>query len=331
MRVLVVGGAGYIGSVTAQTLVQEGHDVIIFDNFSRGHREAIPSGMMWMAGDMSSREDLSRAFAQKVDAVMHFAALSQVGESVEKPDLYFHNNVSNGLNLLDAMLEYGVDKFIFSSTAAVYGEPSTSPITEDFPLLPTSPYGDSKLAFERVLKWYANAYKMRYVSLRYFNASGAAGEAGEDHEPETHLIPLVLQVALGRRKKITIFGDDYPTPDGTCIRDYIHVKDLADAHVQALTHLANTGENQIFNLGQGNGSSVREVIEVARKITGHPIPAEIGRRRAGDPSILVASNELIHNVLGWAPKYSDLQTIIGDAWAWHQTHPQGYVSGRKVA
>jgi UDP-glucose 4-epimerase len=279
---------------------------------------------------MGNDEDLARAFSEKVDAVMHFAALSLVGESVEKPALYFENNVSKGLKLLNAMLSSGVDKLIFSSTAAIYGEPSKSPITEDFPLIPTSPYGDSKLVFESMLKWYSGAYKMRYVSLRYFNAAGADGGCGEDHNPESHLIPLVLQVALGKRKKVTIFGDDYPTPDGTCIRDYIHVKDLADAHVKALEHLAVTGEDAIFNLGQGKGSSVREVIDVARKVTHHPIPADIGPRRAGDPSVLVASNELIQKVLGWSPKYSDLETIIGDAWSWHQAHPDGYIDDLKV-
>ena len=324
MRVLVVGGAGYIGSVTTQFLLKEGHDVVVFDNMSRGHKESVPAEAKLLLGDMGNEEDLGFAFEQGIDAVMHFAARSLVGESVENPAIYFQNNVSNGIKLLDSMMAHNVKQFIFSSTAAVYGEPHGHPITEDFPLSPTNPYGESKLAFEKILKWYSAAYGIKYVSLRYFNAAGASGAAGEDHEPESHLIPLVLQVARGKRQKITVFGSDYNTPDGTCIRDYIHVKDLAIAHVNALGHLADKGENGIYNLGQGKGASVKEVIDVARKVTGKDIAVEMGARRAGDPSILVASNELIHRQLGWRPQFSDLETIIGDAWTWHQNHPDGY-------
>lgn len=324
MRVLVVGGAGYIGSVTTQFLLREGHEVVIFDNMTRGHKQAVPPEAQLLLGDMGSEQDLVFAFEQGIDAVMHFAALSLVGESVENPALYFKNNVANGLTLLDSMLAYNVKHFIFSSTCAVYGEPESSPITENLPLSPANPYGESKLAFEKVLKWYSAAYGLKYVSLRYFNAAGASGAAGEDHNPESHLIPLVLQVASGKRDKVTIYGDDYATPDGTCVRDYIHVKDLAAAHLKALNHLVEKGENAIFNLGNGTGASVKEVIDVARQVTGKPIPSVVGARRVGDPPFLVASNEKIHRQLGWRPQCSDLKTIISDAWEWHQNHPEGY-------
>ena len=325
MRILVVGGAGYIGGITGQYLMQNGHEVVVFDNLSRGHREGVPAGAKFVEGDMANLADLAHVLdGQNIEAVMHFAALSLVGESVEHPAKYFRNNVANGLNLLDVMLRCGVKKFVFSSTAATYGEPETSPILEDFPHVPTNPYGESKLAFEKVLKWYSNAYGLHYASLRYFNAAGASDPLGEDHSPESHLIPVVLEVARGKRSHITVFGDDYPTPDGTCIRDYIHVKDLASAHLKALLHICEKSENVIFNLGQGNGASVKEIIDVARKVTGHPIPAQVGPRRAGDPAVLVASNEKIQKVLGWKPQFSDLETIIGDAWKWHQAHPNGY-------
>ena len=323
MKILVVGGAGYIGSVTVEQLLKAGHEVVVFDNLLKGHRESVPDGVPFFHGDMGHTADLTKVFeAHTIDAVMHFAALSLVGESVQHPSKYFANNVSNGLVLLDTMLEYGVKKFVFSSTAAVYGEPTEWPIREDFPLTPTNPYGESKLAFEKVLKWYEGAYGLRYCALRYFNAAGATERVGEDHEPETHLIPLVLQVAQGKREFISMFGDDYPTPDGTCVRDYIHVVDLADAHVKALSILGE--RSGTFNLGNGKGFSVKEVVEAARKVTGHPIPAKMAPRRAGDPAVLVASSDRIRQELGWEPKHPDMETIIGDAWKWHQAHPKGY-------
>ncbi|MEB3330087.1 MAG: UDP-glucose 4-epimerase GalE [Candidatus Sericytochromatia bacterium] len=326
MNVLVVGGAGYIGSVTVERLLAAGHTPIVFDNLVKGHREAVPAGVPFLEGDMGSRADLDAAFsAHRVDAVMHFAALSLVGESVEHPDRYFKNNVSNGLVLLDAMRDAGVKRFVFSSTAAVYGEPERWPIEEDFPQTPTNPYGETKLPFEKALKWYERAYGLRYATLRYFNACGATERVGEDHDPETHLIPLVLQVAQGRRAFIGIFGDDYATPDGTCVRDYIHVVDLADAHVKALGVLDT--RSVTFNLGNGTGFSVKQVIEAARRVTGHAIPAKVLPRRAGDPAVLVASSARIREALGWVPERPDIEQIIADAWAWHQRHPLGYASG----
>lgn len=325
MKLLVVGGAGYIGAVTVELLLEQNHDVIVLDNLCRGHEPAVPRAAKFVKGDMGNAEDLNALFkAEKIDAVMHFGALSLVGQSVEQPALYFRNNVTNGMTLLDVMIANDVKKFVFSSTAAVYGEPHASPITEDFPLIPTSPYGDSKLAYEKILKWYANAYGLMYAALRYFNVAGATETIGEDHDPETHLIPLVLQAARGARSHITIFGDDYQTPDGTGIRDYIHVKDLAAAHLLAVEALKTPGQNNVFNLGSGTGFSVKQIIEVARKVTGKPIPVEIGPRRAGDPSTLIASSQKIQDELGWAPKYGALETIIGDAWKWHQKYPNGY-------
>lgn len=334
MRVLVVGGAGYIGSVTSHYLVNAGHDVVVLDNLSRGHREAVPSEAQLIVGDLASSNDVGKALVQQVDAVMHFAALSQVGESVQNPALYFSNNVASALSLLNVMMLAGVRNLIFSSTAAVYGEPHTSPITEDFPLLPTNPYGDSKLSFEKILKWYSAAYGLSYTSLRYFNAAGAFKDIGEDHATETHLIPIVLQTALGLREKVTIYGDDYNTGDGTCIRDYIHVKDLAEAHVLAVEDLLSkkrSGVSNVFNLGSGIGASVKQVIGTARQLTGASITAETGARRAGDPAILIASNERIQKVLGWSPKHSKIETIIADAWRFHRAHPHGYRRERDAA
>ena len=329
MKIMVVGGAGYIGSVTVEQLLKAGHEVVVFDNLLKGHREAIPEGVPFVQGDMANQADLTNAFERHpVDAVMHFAALSLVGESVQHPSKYFINNVANGLKLLDTMIEYGVKKIVFSSTAAVYGEPAEWPIREDFALAPTNPYGESKLAFEKVLKWYEQAYGIRYATLRYFNAAGATERVGEDHEPETHLIPLVLQVARGKRAHISVFGEDYPTADGSCVRDYIHVVDLADAHIRALSILDE--RSGTFNLGNGKGFSVKEVIEVARKVTGHPIPAQVGPRRPGDPAVLVASSDRIREELGWVPQRPDLETIIADAWAWHQIHPDGYGAHAEV-
>jgi UDP-glucose 4-epimerase len=325
MKVLVVGGAGYIGSVTVEQLLADGHEVIVLDNLCRGHKEAVSSKAKFVQGDMGNIDDVNGIFkSENIDAVMHFGALSLVGQSVEQPAVYFRNNVSNGMTLLDAMLANGVKKFVFSSTAAVYGEPHSSPITEDFPLVPTSPYGDSKLAFEKILKWYANAYGLMYTALRYFNVAGATETAGEEHDPETHLIPLVLQVARGDRSHVTIFGDDYQTPDGTGIRDYIHVKDLANAHLLAVKALKTPGQSSVYNLGSGTGFSVKQIIEVALKVTGKEIPTQIGPRRAGDPSTLVASSQKIREELGWSPQYGSLETILGDAWKWHQRNPKGY-------
>jgi UDP-glucose 4-epimerase len=325
MKLLVVGGAGYIGSVTVEELIENKHEVIVLDNLCRGHAEAVNGKAKLVQGDMGNADDLHAIFrAEKIDAVMHFGALSLVGQSVEQPSEYFRNNVSNGITLLDVMLSHGVKKFVFSSTAAVYGEPQTWPITEDFPLDPTSPYGDSKLAYEKILKWYAGAYGLMYAALRYFNVAGASETAGEEHEPETHLIPLLLQVARGDRPFVTIFGDDHQTPDGTGIRDYIHVKDLAHSHLLAVEALKTPGQSSIYNLGSGTGFSVKQIIEVASKVTGKQITTKIGPRRAGDPSVLVASSEKIQQELGWTPKYGALETIIGDAWNWHRNNPKGY-------
>ena len=325
MNVLVVGGAGYIGSVTVEELLKNKHQVTVLDNLSRGHRKAVPAEAVFVPGDLGDAKVLEALFAKtKFDAVMHFAAHSLVGESVEQPALYFKNNVSNGLVLLDTMIKHDVKKFVFSSTAATYGEPQVSPITEDVPNAPTNPYGDSKLAFEKVLKAYARAYGLMYAALRYFNAAGATEKCGEDHSPETHLIAVLMQVANGERSHITIFGDDYATKDGTCVRDYIHVVDLADAHLKAVENLKTPGQSDIFNLGNGNGFTVNEVLEAARKVTGHKIPAQIGPRRPGDPANLVASSQKIKQTLGWNPKRAQLSDIIGDAWQWKQANPQGY-------
>ncbi len=329
MKIMVVGGAGYIGSVTVERLLDAGHEVVVFDSLLKGHKESVPEGVPFIQGDMGNVADLEGAFStHRIDAVMHFAALSLVGESVTQPAKYFRNNVSNGLILLDTMLEFGIKKFVFSSTAAVYGEPAKQPIEEDDPHNPTNPYGESKLAFEKALKWYERAYGLRFATLRYFNACGATACAGEDHDPETHLIPLILQVAQGKRPHIGIFGDDYPTPDGTCVRDYIHVVDLADAHVKALSILDE--RSGTFNLGNGMGFSVKQVIEAARRVTGHAIPAQVQPRRAGDPAVLVASSARIREALGWNPQFGDIDTIIADAWRWHQRHPDGYAAHAEV-
>lgn len=325
MKVLVVGGAGYIGSITVEELLRRGHEVVVFDNLSRGHRQSVSPQATFVLGDAGNSDDVKAALkGQGINAVMHFAAYTAVGESVEHPAVYYNNNVTKAIALLDTMLECGVRKFVFSSTAAVYGNPAGTPIKEDAVLAPTSPYGDTKLALEKVLKWYSNAYGIKYASLRYFNAAGASTRLGEDHEPETHLIPTILQVARGEREHITVFGDDYETPDGTCIRDYIHVVDLSDAHVLALEYLRDPGQNIICNLGSGNGFSVNDVIAAARKVTGHAIPVLLGPRRAGDPPVLVASSALAEKELGWQPKLTDLERIITDAWKWHQAHPCGY-------
>ncbi len=329
MRVLVVGGAGYIGSVVSEHLIEAGHDVVVLDNLHTGHRAAVPSSAAFIEGDMGCDADLAKAFAKQPDAVMHFAALSLVGDSVKEPAIYYQNNVVNGLRLLDQSLAHKVNRFVFSSTAAVYGEPPNNPILEDFPLAPTSAYGDTKLAFERMLAAYAKAYGLRYASLRYFNAAGATNARGEDHVRETHLIPLLLDVAQNKMEHATIFGDDYATPDGTCVRDYIHVSDLAQAHILALNALDDHAV-QIYNLGSEHGYSVKEVVNAVRKVTGHAVPTKIGPRRAGDPVKLVASSAKIRANLGWVPERDGLAQIIADAWQWQSQFPNGY-EDEKVA
>ena len=313
MKLLVTGGAGYVGSVCAQVLLEAGHEVVVVDNFTTGNREAVPSGARLVEGDVRDIADSVLAEGG-FDGVIHFAARSLVGESMEKPEEYWQHNVVTSLALLDAMRTHGVTNLVFSSTAATYGEPEVVPITEDMPTSPTNPYGASKLAIDYIITSYAQAHGLGATSLRYFNVAGAYGQIGENREIETHLIPLVLQVALGHRDRIFMFGDDWPTPDGTCIRDYIHVADLADAHLLALE--SNTpGTHRILNLGSGEGFSVREVIDVCREVTGHPIPDIIAPRRAGDPAVLVASSAKAIAELGWNPSRTDLRTVVEDAWA----------------
>jgi UDP-glucose 4-epimerase len=318
--ILVIGGAGYIGAHMCKDLLRAGYDLLILDDLSRGHRDLIAGGTFY-EGDLGDGALLKKIFrAHKVDAVMHFAAYSLVGESVEQPLAYYRNNVARTVELLDAMVQHGVKRFIFSSTAAVYGEPVTVPIDENHPRQPTNPYGTSKVTVEHMLADCQRAYGLQYVSLRYFNAAGAdaSGEIGERHEPESHLIPLVLQVATGQRESIKIFGTDYPTPDGTCLRDYVHVNDLTQAHLLALRHLLAGGGSTVYNLGNSIGYSVREVIETARRITGHPIPAVTAARRPGDPAQLIADSAKIRRELNWEPRYEDLASIIQAAWVWHQ-------------
>ena len=327
MRLLVLGGAGYIGSHTAVELLDRGHEVVIADNLITGYKQAVPKEAVFYQGDIRDYNFLNNLFkTEKIDAVIHFAAFSLVGESVTNPLKYYENNLYGTKVLLQAMIDNNVDKIVFSSTAATYGEPENIPIIESDRTCPTNPYGETKLAMEKMMKWSANAYQLRYVSLRYFNACGAhkSGKLGEAHNPESHLIPLVLQVPNGKRESVSIYGTDYDTPDGTCIRDYIHVTDLAEAHILAVEYLMKGGESNVFNLGNGVGYSVREVIETARKVTGHPIPAVEIPRRAGDPARLVASGEKAKTVLGWEPKITSLEDIIRSAWVWHSTHPNGY-------
>ena len=327
MAILVLGGAGYIGSHTALELVKAGNEVVIADNLVTGYRKAIPKGAKFYEGALRDFDFLNKLFQQeKIDAVIHFAAYSLVGESVTNPLKYYDNNLYGTKVLLEAMVKNNVGKIVFSSTAATYGEPENIPILESDRTCPTNPYGETKLAMEKMFKWTAEAHGLRYVSLRYFNACGAdeSGTIGEAHNPESHLIPLILQVPNGKRETISIYGTDYDTPDGTCIRDYIHVTDLAQAHILAVQYLNNGGESDIFNLGNGVGYSVREVIETARKVTGHPIPATETSRRAGDPARLVASSEKAKSVLGWKPVHDSLEEIIASAWNWHKNHPNGY-------
>ena len=327
MAILVCGGAGYIGSHAVHALVEKGEQVAIVDNLQTGHRGALNPAAKFYEGDIRDAAVLDKIFTEnKIEAVIHFAANSLVGESMEKPLLYFNNNVYGMQVLLEAMVRHGVDKIVFSSTAATYGEPKRVPIHEDDETCPTNTYGETKLTMEKMMKWVSRACGVRYVSLRYFNAAGALpdGSIGEDHKTETHLIPLILQVPTGRRDHITVFGDDYPTPDGTCLRDYIHVVDLADAHVLALEYLRKGGASDIFNLGNGQGFSVKEMIAAAEKATGRSIKVEIGARRAGDPAQLIASSEKARTVLGWKPQFTDVEQVIGTAWKWHESHPHGY-------
>ncbi len=329
MRVLVTGGAGYIGSVVTEELVGDGHDVVVYDNLSKGHREAVVAGVEFVQADLLDGEALRRALEHhRIDAVVHMAADSVVGESVVNPSRYYRNNVVAGLCLLDAMREVGIQRFVFSSTAAIYGEPDKQPIEETDAPNPTSPYGASKLAFEQSLRWYDAAYGLRYASLRYFNAAGATPQCGESHDPETHLIPIALAAASGKREQVEIYGDNYPTRDGTCVRDYIHVVDLARAHILALAAIDQ--RSRIYNLGcGGEGYSVRDVIRAARKITGKEVPVQVGPRRTGDPATLVASSAKIRHELGWNPALQDLEVIIESAWRWMLAHPDGYESKLK--
>ncbi len=327
MTILVLGGAGYIGSHTVYELISRGEDVAVADNLLTGHIEAVHPEARFYKGDIRNREFLDEIFKkEKIDAVIHFAASSLVGESMQNPLKYYDNNLCGTKILLDSMVANGIDKIVFSSTAATYGEPERVPILETDKTEPTNTYGETKLSMEKMFKWVGKAHNLRYVSLRYFNACGAhiSGQIGENHNPETHLIPLILQVPNGKREFISIFGDDYDTKDGTCIRDYIHVTDLAQAHILAVKYLQNGGESDIFNLGNGVGFTVKEVIETAKEVTGHPIPAQIATKRAGDPAKLIASSEKAKKILGWTPEHASLEEIISTAWKWHKNHPNGF-------
>ena len=327
MAILVCGGAGYIGSHAVRALLEAKREVIVLDNLQTGHVDAIPEEVKLVLGDLRDLEFLNRVFKDnKIEGVIQFAADSLVGESMTNPAKYFENNVMGTMNLLNVMKKYNINKIVFSSTAATYGEPKNIPILESDETNPTNPYGESKLMVEKMLKWYDYAYGIKYTALRYFNVAGAysTGEIGEDHNPESHLIPIILQVALGKREKIAIYGDDYATEDGTCVRDYVNVMDLVNAHILALDRLQRGGESTVYNLGNGEGFSVKEVIDVARKVTRHEIPAEISPRREGDPAKLVASSEKAMKELKWKPKYSSLENIIETAWKWHKNNPEGY-------
>lgn len=325
MKILVTGGAGYIGSITAAELVQAGHEVIVFDNLYQGHTAAVPPEATFVEGDLADPRAVQQLFAAHpgIDGIMHFASYTLVGESMQQPLKYLRDNLVNAANLLEQAIAHDVRRFILSSTANLFDDPERMPIDEAERIVPGSPYGESKFFIERVLHWFERLYGLRYACLRYFNACGDTPDRGEDHDPETHLIPLVLQVALDQRPHITVFGDDYPTPDGTCVRDYIHVVDLAQAHILAMEALDRLG-SRTYNLGNGEGFSVLEVIQTARRVTGHPIPHVIGPRRPGDPAVLIASSETIRRELGWQPRYPSLEDIMRSAWDWHRQHPHGY-------
>ena len=324
MKILVTGGGGYIGSIVSEQLIQRGNEVVVFDNLYQGHKAAVHPDAIYVQGDLANKQSLRSVFSEhSFDGIMHFASYTLVGESMEKPFMYVGDNVTNGLNLLQEALAHGVKRFILSSTANLFEKPDRIPIAENEQIVPGSPYGESKYMLERILAWLDRTAGLRYASLRYFNAAGASERFGEDHDPETHLIPLVLKVALGKLPHIQIFGDDYPTSDGTCIRDYIHVIDLAQAHILALEALV--GGSRTYNLGNGQGFSVKEVVETARKITGHSIPQIVRGRRPGDPAILIASSEKIRSELGWKPRFDTLESIIESAWKWHLGHPDGYL------
>jgi len=327
MSVLVLGGAGYIGSHAVYQLIDQGMQVVVVDNLENGHRQAVHPEAIFYEGDIRDAAFLDSVFEnESIDEVLHFAANSLVGESMENPLKYFDNNVYGTQVLLQAMTKHGVKNIVFSSTAATYGEPEAVPITETMPTQPTNTYGETKLTMEKMMKWTSVAHELKFVSLRYFNVAGAraTGEIGEDHRPESHLVPIILQAALGQREEITVFGDDYDTSDGTCIRDYVHIEDLVNAHLLALEYLRNGGENDVFNLGSSQGFSVNEMISAARSVTGKDIPVKIGPRRAGDPSVLVASTEKATRILGWNPSHTSVTKIIEDAWNWHSAHPAGY-------
>jgi UDP-glucose 4-epimerase len=330
MAVLVCGGAGYIGSHCVYGLVERKEEVVVADNLQTGHKDAVHKAAKFYKGDIRDREFLDRVFGENnIDSVIHFAANSLVGESMKEPLAYYDNNVHGTQVLLEAMSRHKVGRIVFSSTAAVYGEPESIPILETDRTLPTNPYGETKLAMEKMMKWADNAHGIKYIALRYFNVAGAQenGMIGEDHSPETHLIPLILQVPLGKRENISIYGDDYDTHDGTCIRDYIHVTDLADAHIKALDKLRAGADSTVYNLGNGEGFSVKEMVEAARRVTKHPIPAVICRRRAGDPSVLIASSKKAREELGWKPRFNKIDDIIASAWKWHKSNPEGYRHG----
>ena len=322
MRVLVTGGAGYIGSVVTETLLAQGHDVVVLDNLTRGHRDVVPERVPFVHADLQDGAAVRDALARhRIEGVVHMAADSQVGESMTDPAKYYRNNLGGGLALLEAMRERGVPHLVLSSTCATYGEPAKQPIEESDPTAPTNPYGETKLALEQAMKWYAHGHGLRFVSLRYFNAAGATERCGERHEPETHLIPLVLQAVAGQRPHVTVFGQDYPTRDGTCVRDYIHVSDLAEAHVLALELLGRGGGPAIYNLGcGGDGYTVREVVQVAERVTGRRVPVQIGARRPGDPAVLVAASDRIRRELGWRPRFQSLDEIVASAWRWMRAH-----------
>ena len=323
MKILVTGGAGYIGSIVVEQLIARGEQVVVFDNLYQGHRGAVHPAAAFVQGDLADRAALDALFAEhRPEAIMHFASHTLVGESMQNPFLYIGDNVTNGLNLLQAAVQHDVRRFILSSTANLFDQPEHMPIAETERIVPGSPYGESKFILERLLHWMDRIYGLRFAALRYFNACGASAERGEDHHPELHLIPIILEVARGKREKVTIFGDDYPTPDGTCVRDYVHVLDLAQAHILALYALDRG--SRTYNLGNGTGFSVKEVVETVRQVTGRPIPVEIGPRRPGDPAVLVASSEAIRRDLGWNPQHTRIDSIVESAWRWHLAHPDGY-------